>query len=104
MNEADFPLYQLLLENKIPGYERAKADFEAACAGNPQSRYSFALGIQTLSELSMYIPGATSEVVRKTLESCLKVFEDLARQTKDTELAKNSQIMVDFCARKIERK
>lgn len=103
MNEADFPLYQLLLESQISGFERAKADFEAARAGSAQSKYSFALGIQTLSELSMYIPGATSEVVRKTIESCLKVFEDLS-QADDTELAKNSKIMVDFCARKIGRK
>lgn len=74
----DFPLYQLLVGWDKPGSQKAKNDFEAAAAGDLQKQYSFALGIQGISEHAALIPEVTPVIIQKTLQSCLKVFQRIA--------------------------
>jgi hypothetical protein len=80
IKKEDFPLYQLLVELNQPGIEKVKAAFEAAQTGGDEEKYYFALGIQTVAANvpAGVIPGCTKEINEKTLQSCFRVFEDLA--------------------------
>jgi hypothetical protein len=99
----DFPVYQRLVELNGPGIARAKNDFAAGQSGGDEAAYNFALGIQTVAAIpgiENQIPGLTTGMVEKTLQSCLAVFEDVASRGHT-----NSRFMVgDFKARGLGQK
>jgi hypothetical protein len=81
IKEEDFPLYQLLVKLGRPGVKHVIADFERACTGGDEEKYSFVLGLQTValtSGIEIVLPEMTREIKEKTLRSCLSVFEDVA--------------------------
>ncbi|MBI3440997.1 MAG: hypothetical protein HY052_04220 [Proteobacteria bacterium] len=81
MKEEDFPFYQFLVSqySDNPGVKRAIDGFEKAQTGSDEEKFEFAYGIQTgLGDKNTWPPGATEDMVLKTLQSCLAVFEDIA--------------------------
>ncbi len=79
ITEEDFPVYQQLVKLNNPGIALAINDFVKATTGGDEEKYKFALGIQTVAVMPVgKVPGVTKDMQVKTLQSCLKVFEDVA--------------------------
>lgn len=78
----NFPLYQIILATS-PAAETVRKDFEAAAKGGPAEKYSFAMGLFTVTQVSdigKKVPAITSAIIATTKDQVYAIFSEGAKQ------------------------